>query len=108
LRQRAKTQTQRIQKPVGGGGIVRRDEQMDVRHVANRFFGADDLSGFKLLELAAGAGADAVEVGIGQQPRRTADAGKKLVIQIRMFKAACCSAFSRARRPARTTSLELP
>ena len=49
LRQRAKAQTQRIQKPVGGGGIVRRDEQMNVRHVADRFPGADD---FKRLQVA--------------------------------------------------------
>jgi len=49
LRQRVKTQTQRIQKPVGSGGIVRRDEQMNVRHVANCLLGADD---FKRLQVA--------------------------------------------------------
>src|ERR1017187_10684153 len=40
------------------------------------------LSGFKFLELAAGAGADAVEISVGQRPGRTANSGQKLAIQI--------------------------
>jgi len=48
LRQRAKAQAQRIQKPVGGGGIVRCDEQMNVRRVANCFPAADDLKRFQV------------------------------------------------------------
>lgn len=47
LRQRVKTQWQRGQKPFGGGGIVQRDEQMDVRDVVERLLGADD---FKRLQ----------------------------------------------------------
>ena len=48
LRQRAKTQKQCVQKPVGGGGIAHRNEQMNVRHVPDRFFRADD---FKRLQV---------------------------------------------------------
>jgi len=47
LRQRAKAQKQRVQKPAGGG-IAHRNEQMNVRHVLDRFFRADD---FKRLQV---------------------------------------------------------
>lgn len=48
LRQRAKAQKQGVQKPVGSGGIAQRNEQMNVRHVPDRFFRADD---FKRLQV---------------------------------------------------------
>ena len=49
LRQRAKAQTQRIKKTVGGIGVVRCNEQVYVRHVANRFPGADDFKRLQVL-----------------------------------------------------------
>ena len=48
LRQRAKAQKQRIQKTFSGSGVVHRDEQMNARHVPDRFFRADD---FKRLQV---------------------------------------------------------
>ena len=49
LRQRAKAQKQRIQKTFSGSGVVHRDEQMNVRHIANRFLGADDFKRLQVL-----------------------------------------------------------
>jgi len=48
LCQRAKAQKQCVQKTPGRSGVLHRDEQMNVRHVPDRFFRADD---FKRLQV---------------------------------------------------------
>ena len=48
LRQRAKAQKQCVQKTPGRSGVLHRDEQVNVRHIPDRFFRAND---FKRLQI---------------------------------------------------------
>ncbi len=49
LREDAQARPQRIQKPIGSGGIVHRDEQMNVRDITDHLLGADDFKRLQVL-----------------------------------------------------------
>jgi hypothetical protein len=66
------------------------------------------LSGFKFLEFFPRPAANLVKIGVSQRLGRTADAGEKFPVQIGNVQGGLLLGFSNARKPARTTSLELP